>query len=81
MFYDPAREETAREARPITDAEYARMHGYQRLDGDRGDLNYYKGLYDGEVRYTDDKLSELLAEMRWLGVAEKTCSRPWAAIS
>jgi len=72
MFYDPASEETAREARPITDEEYARMHGYQRLDGDRGDLNYYKGLYDGEVRYTDDKLGELLAEMRRLGVAENT---------
>ncbi|MFN0151403.1 MAG: sulfatase-like hydrolase/transferase [bacterium] len=72
MFYDPSREETARQARPITEAEYARMHGYQRLDGDRGDLNYYKGLYDGEVRYTDDKLGELLAEMRRLNVAEKT---------
>lgn len=72
MFHDPAREETARNARPITDAEYARMHGYQRLDGDGGDLNYYVGLYDGEVRYTDDKLSELLAEMRALGVADNT---------
>jgi arylsulfatase A-like enzyme len=77
MFYERAREASGggvpvTPMRAITDAEYERMHGYQRLPDDNNDLEYYKALYDGEVRYTSDKLRELLAEMRALGIADET---------
>lgn len=67
MFYDEAAE-----IRPISEGEYDMMHGYQRIRDDRTDLNYYIALYDGELRYVDTKLRELLSGMQSLGVADKT---------
>jgi arylsulfatase A-like enzyme len=67
MFYD----ENA-EIRPISEGEYDMMHGYQRIREDRNDLNYYIALYDGELRYVDTKLRELLDGMKSLGLADNT---------
>jgi arylsulfatase len=69
LFFDAR---YARPPRPVLDEEYARMHGYQRDENDGRDLNHYVNRYDGEVRYADGKLDELLAQLARRGRLERT---------
>ena len=58
--------------RPIAAAEAAARPVYLTLPGDGNDLQHYLGQYDGGVRYTDQRIAELLAELERRGVLERT---------
>ncbi|MBY0277196.1 sulfatase-like hydrolase/transferase, partial [Candidatus Binatia bacterium] len=58
--------------RPMTPAEIAARPGYLTLAGDGDDLQYYVSRYDGDVRYADEKIAQLLAELERGGVLEHT---------
>jgi arylsulfatase A-like enzyme len=54
---------------PFTNLIRARTSGYTI---DSPEAVYIRGLYDGEVRYTDDQLARLFAKMRELGLFDDT---------
>jgi len=41
-------------------------------ENDYNDLNYYVSQYDGEIRYIDDQIKDLLTNMKDLGVLDNT---------
>jgi len=45
---------------------------YSARLGDHTDLHYYVAQYDGEIRFLDESLGELLKEIRGLGLLDKS---------
>jgi arylsulfatase len=54
--------------RPLTTLEVMARPRYLTLPGDGNDLEHYRAQYDGEIRYTDDRIKDLLAELDRRGV-------------
>jgi arylsulfatase A-like enzyme len=59
-------------SRLLTDAEVAARPPYLTLPGDGNDLLHYVSQYDGDVRYTDERIGELLEALERRGVLERT---------
>ena len=59
-------------ARPLTASEAERRKAYLTLPDDDDDLSFYVDRYDGEIRYTDDRIAELLAALDSRGLLERT---------
>jgi arylsulfatase A-like enzyme len=55
----------------ITGDDYSRNDKVSRKM-DRRDLEHVRALYDGEIRFTDDHLGEIVANLRRLGVLDDT---------
>jgi len=68
-YWDPDAPIAAQRA--LTDDEYQKLGGGKRLDGLQT-LEHYVSQYDGEVRYTDDRIAEFLAELDRSGRLENT---------
>jgi arylsulfatase A-like enzyme len=49
--------------RPLTGSELRKRPAYLNLPNDGNNLDYYRAQYDGEIRYTDDRIKDLLAEL------------------
>jgi len=60
------------EARPLSPEEVSRRPAYLTLPDDGNDLEHYVAQYDGEIRYADDRLAELLAELDRRGLLRHT---------
>ena len=58
--------------RPMTPTEVAARPGYLTIAGDGNDLQYYVSRYDGDTRYADQKITELLGELERRGVLANT---------
>jgi arylsulfatase A-like enzyme len=58
--------------RRITREEYALMQGYMHLGDDHRVLEYYVSQYDGAIRYTDEQIKVLLAELEKRGLLANT---------
>lgn len=56
-----------RPPRQLTPAEISARPDYLTLDGAPEELDYYLAQYDGEIRYTDDRIAELLAALKQRG--------------
>ncbi|HZP43754.1 MAG TPA: sulfatase [Candidatus Binatia bacterium] len=65
VFHAPA-------PRPLSPAEVRARPGYLTLPGDADDLEYYVARYDGGIRYTDERVAQLLAELGRRGVLERS---------
>lgn len=59
-------------ARPLRADEIAARPVYLTLPDDGNDLQHYVSQYDGDVRYADEKIAELLAELERRGVLRNT---------
>lgn len=58
--------------RPLTPEEREALPAYLTRSHDGDDLNTYLAHYDAEIRYTDDRISELLGELDRRGVLDQT---------
>ncbi len=63
---------TSGSPRPLTPEERTGRNKYLNLENDGDDLNYYVDRYDGEIRYTDDRIAEFLEALRARGLAGRT---------
>jgi len=68
-YWDPAAPVTSQ--RFLTPREFSRIGKYTRLPPPQT-LEHYISQYDGEVRYTDDRIGEFLAQLRRLGLLDNT---------
>lgn len=60
------------ETRPLSPEEASRRPAYLTLPDDANDLEHYVAQYDGEIRYADDRLAELLGELDRRGILRHT---------
>ncbi len=64
-------------ARPLSAEEIAARPDYLDLEGAPERLDYYMAQYDGEIRYTDDRIASLLAALERRG----RLSRSWIVVT
>ena len=67
MFWDEDGEH-----RTLTAREVRALPRYLRRANDGGVLEYYVSQYDGEIRYTDDRIGEFLTQLGARGLLENT---------
>jgi arylsulfatase len=63
---------TSGSPRSLTPEERAGRNKYLNLENDGNDLNTYIDRYDGEIRYTDERISEFLEALEARGLAGRT---------
>lgn len=72
LFWDDRRLARQESLRPLSAGDLSKMPDYLRLDGAPPFLEFYLAQYDAEIRYTDDRICELLTELDRRGTMERT---------
>ena len=72
LFWDPERDAERPGARRLDERERAALPPYFGDSPYHDLLDYHLAMYDAEIRYTDDRIAELLERLGELGLLERT---------